>query len=210
MADMTKAREAVKKAIIGETAEDKENEVEEVTPPAEEAQEESVNEEKEEVEIVAKKETKDDTKTTDKKEDDVANAAENEAEEDEEDDKTKKQVSELKEKVTAQNEVIEKLKDELDAALDVINIHLENVIPKLSKEDQKLIDDLADTSSPLARYRALTTLQKHSKVSTSKKNAPRVSVDTTRVARADDTTAKPQSFNDARKAIRDQFLKLAK
>jgi len=194
------ARQAIKEALSEEESPVELEKKEETSEEEESKEEESKEEESKEEES---KESKEEEKEEESKEE------EEEEEEKKKDDESKK-VLRLKEKVSILQESLSKVKGQRDEAFEVISSYLEINLPKLSDSDKKLVEELAGEDNPIGVYRALTTLEKHAKVNSGKKPTTRVGVDTTRVARTPETSGRPKSLNDARRKIREQFLKLAK
>lgn len=212
MSTVTETRAAIKEALLGDVVDTKTEE--ENLDLTEEIDTQTDTEEQAEVELVELEKKEPETKTEDKTEEKVLAEIENLSEEPAE---TKTQVDPEKHEISEKYETLQKetkqLKKELKAAKAVLKQTIDNDLKNLGKEDLELVQDFAGSDDVLKQFRALTLLKKHGKignVQTEKPKRSRVAVDKTRVSKDQDTITKPRGLNETRRAVVEQFKKLAK
>tara|TARA_Y100001963_G_C6700268_1_gene409103 strand:- start:289 stop:939 length:651 start_codon:yes stop_codon:yes gene_type:complete len=216
MSTVTETRAAIKEALLGDVLEtETEDENLELT---EEIGTQTDTEEQAEVELVELEKKEPETKTEDKTKDKTKEKALAEIENlSEEPAETKTQVDPEKHEISEKYETLQQetkqLKKELKAAKAVLKQTIDNDLKNLGKEDLELVQDFAGSDDVLKQFRALTLLKKHGKignVQTEKPKRSRVAVDKTRVSKDQDTITKPRGLNETRRAVVEQFKKLAK
>ena len=208
MSTVTETRAAIKEALLGDVVDTKTEE--ENLDLTEEIDTQTDTEEQAEVELVELEKKEPETKTEDKVLAEIENLSNEPAE-------TKTQVDPEKHEISEKYETLQQetkqLKKELKAAKAVLKQTIDNDLKNLGKEDLELVQDFAGSDDVLKQFRALTLLKKHGKignVQTEKPKRSRVAVDKTRVSKDQDTITKPRGLNETRKAVVEQFKKLAK
>ena len=123
--------------------------------------------------------------------------------------KLQKKLVVLHKKYAEQKEALKAAEDQVAESMQILEIHVDSRMQGLTKEQRKLVEELAQTGTPLDIYKSLSLLDKHgvlSQKTTEHKAA--VKVDKTRVASESAQNSRPSNPAEAKKNIVRQLRKM--